>query len=153
MADLQAFLTMTGLQSCREKSIAQRDEPLPLSILTVHPWVFHAWVSIEGWTTGMGSFMLWRVSFAFRICKSGGTDMKKLDARSRVKRKPGGISKARNSNAELIQRLEDLSEKFDLVLPEVTARVAALEHLLREKQLVTRQDLVSARSFVRLQEE
>ena len=44
-------------------------------------------------------------------------------------------------------------EKFDLVLPEVTARVAALEHLLREKQLVTRQDLISARSFVRLQEE
>ena len=78
--------------------------------------------------------------------------MKKLDARSRVKRKPGGMSKPRNNNVELIQRLEDLTEKFDLVLPEVTARVAALEHLLREKELITRQDLISARSFVRLQE-
>jgi Holliday junction resolvasome RuvABC endonuclease subunit len=51
------------------------------------------------------------------------------------------------------QQLEDLSEKFDLVLPEVTARVAALEHLLREKQLVSRADLVSARAFVRRLEE
>ncbi len=79
--------------------------------------------------------------------------MKKLDARSRVKKKPGGQPKPRDNNAELRQLLEDLTDKVDLVLPEVTARVAALEHLLREKGLVTRQDLVSARSFVRLQEE
>ena len=54
--------------------------------------------------------------------------------------------------AHLEQRLDDLCEQFELVLPEVAGRVAALEHLLREKQLVTRQDLVSARAFVRLQE-
>jgi Holliday junction resolvasome RuvABC endonuclease subunit len=79
--------------------------------------------------------------------------MKKLDSRSRVKKKPVRRQKRNDSYAELRQQLEDLNEKFDLVLPEVTARVAALEHLLREKQLVTRQDLISARSFVRLQEE
>ena len=79
--------------------------------------------------------------------------MKKLDSRSRVKKKPVSRQKRNDSNTELRQQLEDLNEKFDLVLPEVTARVAALEHLLREKQLVTRQDLISARSFVRLQEE
>ena len=79
--------------------------------------------------------------------------MKKLDSRSRVKTKPVSRQKRNDSNTELRQQLEDLNEKFDLVLPEVTARVAALEHLLREKQLVTRQDLISARSFVRLQEE
>jgi Holliday junction resolvasome RuvABC endonuclease subunit len=79
--------------------------------------------------------------------------MKKLDSRSRVKRKPAATTSARDNNADLRHRLEDLSEKFDLVLPEVTARVAALEHLLREKQLVTRNDLISARAFVRLQEE
>jgi Holliday junction resolvasome RuvABC endonuclease subunit len=79
--------------------------------------------------------------------------MKKLDSRNRVKTKPVSRPKGSEGKGELLQRLEDLSEKFDLVLPEVTARVAALEHLLREKQLVTRQDLVSARSFVRLQEE
>jgi Holliday junction resolvasome RuvABC endonuclease subunit len=79
--------------------------------------------------------------------------MKKLDSGSRVKKKPVRRQKRHDSNTELRQQLEDLNEKFDLVLPEVTARVAALEHLLREKQLVTRQDLISARSFVRLQEE
>jgi hypothetical protein len=79
--------------------------------------------------------------------------MKKLDSRSRVKRKPVSGSTARENTAELRQLLEDLTDKVDLVLPEVTARVAALEHLLREKALVTRQDLISARSFVRLQEE
>ena len=79
--------------------------------------------------------------------------MKKLDSRSRVKKKPVSRQKRNDNNTELRQQLEELNEKFDLVLPEVTARVAALEHLLREKQLVTRQDLISARSFVRLQEE
>ncbi|HSF70203.1 MAG TPA: hypothetical protein VLA47_07455 [Nitrospira sp.] len=79
--------------------------------------------------------------------------MKKLDARSRVTRRRASPSKTKNSETELRQQLEDLSEKFDLVLPEVTARVAALEHLLREKQLVSRADLVSARAFVRRLEE
>jgi Holliday junction resolvasome RuvABC endonuclease subunit len=79
--------------------------------------------------------------------------MKKLDSRNRVKKKRRNRTTRSGSDAELRQRLEDLSEKFDLVLPEVTARVAALEHLLREKQLVSRQDLISARAFVRLQEE
>jgi Holliday junction resolvasome RuvABC endonuclease subunit len=79
--------------------------------------------------------------------------MKKLDARSRVTRRKVSSSKRQDSTAEMRQQLEDLSEKFDLVLPEVTARVAALEHLLREKQLVSRADLVSARAFVRRLEE
>jgi len=79
--------------------------------------------------------------------------MKKLDSRSRVTKKPVAASKVSTTTDGLRQQLEDLSEKIELVLPEVTARVAALEHLLREKQLVTRQDLVSARAFVRLQEE
>ncbi|HTL61364.1 MAG TPA: hypothetical protein VL261_06930 [Nitrospira sp.] len=81
--------------------------------------------------------------------------MKKLDARNRVNRKRTGSVKAKKSGdnyAELQQRLDDLCEQFELVLPEVAGRVAALEHLLREKELVTRQDLVSARAFVRLQE-
>ena len=77
--------------------------------------------------------------------------MKKLDSRSRVQKKPARVTKEKA--VSLAQRLDDLCDKCDLVLPEVTARVAALEHLLREKQLVTRQDLISARAFVRLQEE
>ncbi|HEU4500608.1 MAG TPA: hypothetical protein VFR82_03070 [Nitrospira sp.] len=79
--------------------------------------------------------------------------MKKLDSRSRVTKKTVPAAKSRDTTADLRQQLEDLTEKFDLVLPEVTARVAALEHLLREKNLVSRHDLISARAFVRLQEE
>lgn len=84
--------------------------------------------------------------------------MKKLDSRSRVRRrsigrkKRSGMPKTGNNNAALLRRLDDLCEQFELVLPEVTARVAALEHLLREKELVSRADLISARAFVRLQE-
>jgi Holliday junction resolvasome RuvABC endonuclease subunit len=79
--------------------------------------------------------------------------MKKLDARSRVTRRKVRSSKGKDTDADLRRQLEDLSEKFDLVLPEVTARVAALEHLLREKELVSRADLISARAFVRRLEE
>ncbi len=43
-------------------------------------------------------------------------------------------------------------ERIDVVLPEVTARVAALEHLLLELNLCTRDDLRRAREFVRIQE-
>jgi Holliday junction resolvasome RuvABC endonuclease subunit len=50
------------------------------------------------------------------------------------------------------RRLQDLREQVDIVLPEMTARIAALEHLLLEKQLCTRRDLVDARGFVRMQE-
>jgi hypothetical protein len=48
--------------------------------------------------------------------------------------------------------LEDLREQVDIILPEMTARIAALEHLLLEKQLCTRNDLTDARQFVRMQE-
>ena len=80
--------------------------------------------------------------------------MKKLDARNRFTKKRGGTTKPKKNGATyalLQQRLDDLCEQFELVPPDVAGRVAALEHLLREKQLVTRQDLVSARAFVRLQ--
>jgi hypothetical protein len=45
-----------------------------------------------------------------------------------------------------------LTERLDIVLPEVTARVAALEHLLLELTLCTHDDLRRARQFVREQE-
>jgi len=49
-------------------------------------------------------------------------------------------------------RLNDLTEQIDIIVPEVTARVAALEHLLIKKQLCTREDLVRAREFVTILE-
>jgi hypothetical protein len=60
---------------------------------------------------------------------------------------------AKNSTESgLSLRLDELTERIDIVLPEVTARVAALEHLLLELKLCTRDDLRRARQFVREQE-
>lgn len=46
------------------------------------------------------------------------------------------------------RRLNELAEALDIMLPELTARIAALEHLLVEKQLGTHEDLVRSREFV-----
>ena len=54
--------------------------------------------------------------------------------------------------AGLRKSLEDLREQIDIVLPEVTGRIAALERLLIEKRLCTRAELIDARAFVREQE-
>jgi Holliday junction resolvasome RuvABC endonuclease subunit len=64
--------------------------------------------------------------------------------------KKGAVKKQKDSG--LGRQFQDLREQIDIVLPEMTARIAALEHLLREKQLCTRQDLIAARQFVRMQE-
>jgi hypothetical protein len=65
-----------------------------------------------------------------------------LRKKSAAKREESGVSR----------QLQDLREQVDIVLPEMTARIAALEHLLLGKQLCTRQDLIDARQFVRMQE-
>lgn len=82
--------------------------------------------------------------------------IKRIVSRKRVQGRVVGRAKkstvAKRGDSGLSRRLQDLREQVDIVLPEVTARIAALEHLLREKQLCTRQDLISARQFVRIQE-
>ena len=60
---------------------------------------------------------------------------------------------AKRQNAEVSRRLNDLAEQIDIMVPEMTARIAALEHLLLEKQLCSREDLASARDFVRVLED
>lgn len=75
---------------------------------------------------------------------------KKVQGRTVSLKKKG--SAAKRGNSELSRRLEDLREQVDMVLPEISARIAALEHLLLEKQLCARNDLIDARQFVRLQE-
>lgn len=66
----------------------------------------------------------------------------------RARRKSAAASRALG----LPRRLEDLREQVDIVLPEVTARVAALEHLLLDLKLCTMAELRAAREFVRVQE-
>ena len=72
------------------------------------------------------------------------------------RRRPAGREKKapapKPSAAGLVRRLGELTERIDIVLPEVIARVAALEHLLVELKLCTDEDLRRARQFVREQE-
>jgi hypothetical protein len=72
------------------------------------------------------------------------------------RRRPAGREKKapapKPSAAGLVRRLGELTERIDMVLPEVIARVAALEHLLVELKLCTDDDLRRAREFVREQE-
>jgi hypothetical protein len=69
-----------------------------------------------------------------------------------VHQKKTGYSR-KNRDPELRRSVNDLIEQIDIRVPEMTARIAALEHLLLEKRLCTREDLVSAREFVRIQED
>ena len=75
---------------------------------------------------------------------------KRLRRHTVHQRKRGESATSRESL--LGHRLNDVIEQIDIIVPEVTARVAALEHLLIEKQLCTREDLVRAREFVSILE-
>jgi hypothetical protein len=81
---------------------------------------------------------------------------RRIDSRNRGPRRPVGrvkkIPSVPRTDAAPNRRLQDLTERIDIVLPEVTARVAALEHLLLELKVCTMADLRRAREFVRLQE-
>jgi Holliday junction resolvasome RuvABC endonuclease subunit len=81
---------------------------------------------------------------------------KRKDPRKWGRRRPAGRVKkgtlAKSGAAGLTRRLDEVIERIDIVLPEVTARVAALEHLLVELNLCTLDDLRGAREFVRIQE-
>jgi hypothetical protein len=82
--------------------------------------------------------------------------IKRIVPRKRVQGRAVGRAKkgsaAKREDSGLSRQLQDLREQVDIVLPEMTARIAALEHLLLEKQLCTRKDLIDARLFVRVQE-
>jgi Holliday junction resolvasome RuvABC endonuclease subunit len=86
----------------------------------------------------------------------GNMSIKRVVPRKRVQvRAVSPVTKksvATRGESELRRQLLDLHEQVDIVLPEMTARIAALEHLLLGKQLCTRKDLIDARQFVRMQE-
>lgn len=80
---------------------------------------------------------------------------RKLPRKRATRRRVGRAkhrSASKRADSGLSRKLQDLREQIDLVLPEVTARVAALEHLLVELNLCTLDDLRGAREFVRIQE-
>ena len=82
--------------------------------------------------------------------------IKRVVPRKRVQERAAGLlnkkSAAKREESGLNRKRQDLCEQVDIVLPEMTARIAALEHLLLGKQLCTRKDLIDARQFVRMQE-
>jgi Holliday junction resolvasome RuvABC endonuclease subunit len=49
-------------------------------------------------------------------------------------------------------RLTELAEVQEILLPELAARIAAIEHLLMEKGLCSYNDLKQAREFIKIQE-
>ena len=82
-----------------------------------------------------------------------------MSPKKRIKRshstRPGAARKKRKSSPSRTamgdrHRLSDLAETLDIMLPELAARVAAIEHLLIEKQVCTRDDLIQSREFVDL---
>jgi len=81
---------------------------------------------------------------------------KRTVSRKRVSKRKVGRSPKRSAvlraESAIRRQLLDLREQVDIVLPEMSARVAALEHLLLELTLCTRDDLRRAREFVRMQE-
>jgi len=81
---------------------------------------------------------------------------KKIVSRNRVQGRMVGRAKkksaAKREHPGLNRQLQDIREQVDIMLPEIAARIAALEHLLLEKQLCNRADLIDARQFVRVQE-
>ena len=70
---------------------------------------------------------------------------KQRTSRSRVVAKGRPAAEAGDA---VERRLGELSEAVNIMIPELSARVAALEHLLVEKRVCRRVDLVRARQFV-----
>ncbi len=66
------------------------------------------------------------------------------------KRRRRSVS-ARSPIAE-VTALDAIGERLDMMLPELIARIAALEHVLVERQVCAHHDLVKARQFVDEQE-
>jgi len=70
---------------------------------------------------------------------------------SRAKPVPKRASKPErrdDADPSVERRLAELAEAVNIMIPELSARVAALEHVLVEKQLCRRADLMRARQFV-----
>jgi len=63
---------------------------------------------------------------------------------ARKKQQPGATNPSKGDD----RRLAELSEALDIMLPELTARIAAVEHLLVEKEICDREELIAAREFV-----
>ena len=69
--------------------------------------------------------------------------VKMKQSKHRVKKQPPGKQRS-------VEAVREMIESF---IPEFAARVAAIEHLLVEKNVCTREDLQEARKFVDMEAE
>jgi len=72
----------------------------------------------------------------------------------RPKSRPKKLTRLDSSPAaqSAAEAFEALSERLDMMLPEVMARIAAVEHVLIAKKVCSHEDLLKARQFIDEQE-
>lgn len=75
---------------------------------------------------------------------------KELKPKSQPKKLPRSVSPLLAQNHA--EALDALSERLDMMLPEVMARIAAVEHVLISKKVCSLEDLLKARKFIDEQE-
>lgn len=84
-----------------------------------------------------------------------------MATRKRPSRKPSGRAqrpgrRSRTASASRTRKIKPdvdaISERLDMMLPELIARVAAVEHLLVEKGICSHENLLSSRRFIDEQE-
>jgi hypothetical protein len=70
------------------------------------------------------------------------------------KSQPKKLRRLSSSRAAHVDQeaLDAMSERLDMMLPEVMARIAAVEHMLIEKKVCSHEDLLRSRQFIDEQE-
>ena len=72
----------------------------------------------------------------------------------KAKSRPKKVHRMASSRAGHVdpEALDAMGERLDMMLPEVMARIAAVEHVLIEKKVCLHEDLLRARQFIDEQE-
>jgi hypothetical protein len=76
---------------------------------------------------------------------------KKSTCKQGKKRRQAGKERSQSSSRQskvATSTQDTIAETLGIMIPELTARLAALEHLLIEKQICSHEDLVRSREFV-----
>ena len=85
-----------------------------------------------------------------RMASKGKNSSKGLKSKSQPKKLPR-LPASRTAHVEP-EAFDAMSERLDMMLPEVMARIAAVEHVLIEKKVCSHEDLLRARQFIDEQE-
>jgi hypothetical protein len=83
-----------------------------------------------------------------------GMKNKNSSKRLNPKSQPKKLRRLPSSRAAQVdpEALDAIGERLDMMLPEVMARIAAVEHMLIVKKVCSHEDLLKARRFINEQE-